>query len=65
MIDALEKEELVCRRGDPGDRRKILIRLTEKGKEYRDWLKEEFEKNASEILTKLEEEDIVAYQKSL
>jgi DNA-binding MarR family transcriptional regulator len=65
MIDAMEKEELVCRKGDPGDRRKTLICLTEKGKEYRDWLKGEFEKNASEILTKLEEEDIVAYQKSL
>jgi len=65
MIDALEKEELVCRRGDPGDRRKTLICLTEKGKKYREWLTGEFEKNASEVLKKLEEKDIVEYQKSL
>ena len=65
MIDALEKEELVCRKGDPGDRRKTLICLTEKGKDYRNWLIEEIEKNASEVLNKLEEEDIIAYQKGL
>jgi DNA-binding MarR family transcriptional regulator len=65
MIDALEKEELVYRRGDPKDRRKTLISLTEKGIEYRQWFKEEIEKNASEILEKLEEEDILAYQESL
>ena len=38
MIDALEKEELVYRRGDPSDRRKILVSLTEKGEDYRNWL---------------------------
>jgi DNA-binding MarR family transcriptional regulator len=65
MIDALEKEGLVFRKGDPADRRKTLICLTEKGKEYRNWLTGEFEKNASEVLTKLEEEDIIAYQKGL
>jgi DNA-binding MarR family transcriptional regulator len=65
MIDALEKEELVYRRGDPKDRRKTLISLTEKGIEYRIWFKGEIEKNASEILEKLEEEDILVYQESL
>lgn len=65
MIDALEKEELVYRRGDPKDRRKTLISLTEKGVEYRAWFKAEIEKQASEILEKLEEEDILAYKESL
>jgi len=65
MIDALEREELVCRKGDPDDRRKTLISLTEKGKDYREWFMEEIEKNASEILQKLDEEDIIAYQESL
>jgi MarR family transcriptional regulator, organic hydroperoxide resistance regulator len=65
MIDALEREELVCRKGDPSDRRKTLIFLTEKGKAYREWFMRELEKNASEILTKLDEEDILAYQGSL
>ncbi len=65
MIDALEREELVCRKGDPEDRRKTLISLTEKGKDYREWFMGEIEKNASEILKKLDEEDILVYQESL
>ena len=65
MIDALEREELVCRKGDPEDRRKTLISLTEKGKDYREWFVGEIEKNASEILKKLGEEDILVYQESL
>ncbi|HOW13202.1 MarR family transcriptional regulator [Methanosarcina sp.] len=65
MIDALEKEGLVYRRGDPGDRRKILVSLTEKGKSYRDWIKEKLEENCSEVLNRLAEEDIAAYQGSL
>jgi MarR family transcriptional regulator, organic hydroperoxide resistance regulator len=65
MIDALEREGLVCRKGDPTDRRKTLISLTENGKAYREWFMEEIEKNVSEILTKLDEEDIIAYQESL
>jgi MarR family transcriptional regulator, organic hydroperoxide resistance regulator len=65
MIDALEREELVCRRGDPGDRRKVLVSLTEKGKVYMDWFTGELEKNYSEVLNRLAEEDIAAYQESL
>lgn len=65
MIDALEKEGLVFRKGDPDDRRKTLISLTDKGKEYREWFTGEIEKNTSEILDKLDEENIVLYQKSL
>jgi len=65
MIDALEKEGLVCRRGDPGDRRKILVSLTEKGISYRDWFTEELGRNCSEVLNRLAEEDIAAYQESL
>jgi DNA-binding MarR family transcriptional regulator len=65
MIDALEKEELVCRRGDPADRRKILVSLTEKGNTYRDWFTEELERNCSEVLNRLAEEDITAYQEGL
>jgi len=65
MIDALEREGLVYRKGDPNDRRKTLISLTENGKAYREWFIGELEKNASEILTKLDEEDIRAYQESL
>lgn len=65
MIDALEREELVFRKGDPGDRRKTLISLTEKGKVYRDWFTEELEKSVSEVLNRLAEEDIAAYKESL
>jgi len=65
MIDALEREGLVCRKGDPEDRRKTLISLTEKGKAYREWFVGELEKNTSEIFRRLDEEDILAYQESL
>jgi len=65
MIDALEKEGLVYRKGDPEDRRKTLISLTEEGIAYREWFMEELEKKASEILRRLGEEDILAYQESL
>lgn len=65
MIDALEKEDLVCRRGDPEDRRKTLISLTDKGFEYRKLFMEELEESASEILNKLEGVEIDTYQESL
>ena len=65
MIDALEREGLVSRKGDPEDRRKVLISLTEKGTVYRDWLTEELEKSYSEVLNRLTEEDIAVYQESL
>lgn len=65
MIDALEKENLVYRKGDPEDRRKTLISLTEQGKEYRRWIIGEIEQNASKIFERLEEEDIDTYQMSL
>ena len=42
MIDALEKDELICRKKDPEDRRKTLLVLTEKGEKYREWLIGEF-----------------------
>ncbi|HHV23247.1 MAG TPA: MarR family transcriptional regulator [Methanosarcina sp.] len=65
MIDALERDGLVCRKGDPDDRRKTLISLTEKGRAYREWFMGELEKNVSKILRRLDEEDIFVYQESL
>ncbi|WP_011308403.1 MarR family winged helix-turn-helix transcriptional regulator [Methanosarcina barkeri] len=65
MIDALEREGLVCRKKDPQDRRKTLISLTEKGKAYREWFIGRLEENVSEILRRLGEEDILAYKESL
>lgn len=65
MVDALEEKELVYRKGDPGDRRKTLVSLTEKGEEYRAWLMEQTEERVSEILNRLDEKDIIEYQTSL
>lgn len=65
MIDALEREGLVCRKKDPQDRRKTLISLTEKGRAYREWFIGELEENTFEILRRLDEEDILAYKESL
>lgn len=65
MIDALEKNGLVCRKKDPGDRRKTLLVLTEQGEKYWEWLTGVFEKNASQILKKLGEKQLAEYRKSL
>jgi len=65
MIDTLEKEALICRRRDPQDRRKILISLTEKGREYRDWLIAEVQRILSRVLEKLNEAEINSYEESL
>ncbi|MDD3041605.1 MAG: MarR family transcriptional regulator [Methanosarcinaceae archaeon] len=65
MVDALEEKGLVYRKGDPEDRRKTLVSLTEKGVKYRAWLMEKTEESVSEILDRLDEEDITEYQASL
>ncbi|WP_332310039.1 MULTISPECIES: MarR family winged helix-turn-helix transcriptional regulator [Methanosarcina] len=65
MIDALEREGLVYRKKDPQDRRKNLISLTEKGNAYREWFIGKLEENVSDILRRLDEEDILAYKESL
>lgn len=65
LIDALEHYELVEREGDPEDRRKTLVSLTKSGEAYRIWITGQIEKNASEILEKLNEEELERYQNSL
>ncbi|AKB27845.1 Transcriptional regulator, MarR family [Methanosarcina siciliae C2J] len=65
MIDALEEEGVIRRRGDPEDRRKTLISLTENGREYRNWLTGEIQAIVAEVLGKLDEDEIISYQESL
>lgn len=65
IIDSLEKEGLIYRKGDPEDRRKTILSLTEAGKEYRSWLNAAIQEKVSEILDRLDDEEIVNYQESM
>jgi DNA-binding MarR family transcriptional regulator len=65
IIDSLEKEGLISRKGDPDDRRKTILSLTEAGEEYRDWLNAVIQEKVSEVLDRLDEEEIVEYQESM
>lgn len=65
IIDSLEKEGLISRSGDPDDRRKTILSLTEAGEEYRDWLNAVIQEKVSEVLDRLDEEEIVEYQESM
>ncbi|WP_226990610.1 MarR family winged helix-turn-helix transcriptional regulator [Methanosarcina acetivorans] len=65
IIDSLEKEGLIFRKGDPEDRRKTILSLTEAGQEYRNWLNAAIQAKVSEILDRLDEEEITSYQESM
>lgn len=56
-IDRLERNELVVRERDPGDRRGVLVRLTPKGVRLVDRLLVEHVENERELLGSLNEQD--------
>lgn len=65
MIDSLEKKEIVGRRTDPEDRRKVLISLTEKGKKYYEIMNKKMEEVDVFLMGHLEEQDIKDYEECL
>jgi DNA-binding MarR family transcriptional regulator len=65
IIDSLEKEGLIFRKGDPEDRRKTILSLTKAGKEYRSWLNAAIQAKVSEILDRLDEEEIDSYREGM
>lgn len=62
MIDSMEKKGIVNRRVDIEDRRKVMISLTEKGKEYYEILKEKVEEAQASIMCLLDEQDLKEYK---
>ena len=60
-LNSLEKKGLVTRRIDPEDRRRILVELTELGKEQARKHTEEILDNITQILSVLSEEDAREY----
>lgn len=62
MIDSMEKKGIVNRRVDIEDRRKVMISLTEKGKEYYEILKEKVEEAQASIMCLLDEKDLEEYK---
>ncbi len=65
MVDDLEKKGIVFRKTDPGDRRKVLVSLTEKGLEYYNRLSQITTEIADEILHFIDNRDVEDYMQSL
>lgn len=65
MINSLEKKEIVQRRADPQDRRKVLVSLTEKGEHYYEILNQKMEEADSFLMEQLEEQEIKEYKECL
>jgi len=65
MVDDLEKKGIVFRKTDPGDRRKVLVSLTEKGLEYYNCLSQITTEMADEILQFVDDKDVADYLRSL
>lgn len=62
MLDSLEKKEIISRRIDLEDRRKILISLTEKGERYYEILLEKIDEAQAHVMGFFEEEDLIKYK---
>jgi len=54
MVDALEAAGLVVRRADPGDRRSVLVSLTDDGRRLLDRLEHARRRSAEEVFGSLE-----------
>jgi len=65
MVDDLEKKGIVFRKTDPGDRRKVLVSLTEKGLEYYNCLSQITTEMADEILEFVDDKDVEDFHRSL
>jgi DNA-binding MarR family transcriptional regulator len=61
MVDDLEKKGMVFRKSDPGDRRKVLVSLTDKGLECYN----NFNEIVDELLKLVDEKDVNEYLQSL
>lgn len=57
MLNSLDNKELVTREIDTSDRRRIIVKLTEKGKEIAERNSQEIENHAAKILELLGEHD--------
>ncbi|AKB28483.1 Transcriptional regulator, MarR family [Methanosarcina siciliae T4/M] len=65
MIDSMETKGIVKRRIDPGDRRKVLVSLTEKGARYHEILLGIMEEVHASIMDFLDEQDLREYEACL
>ena len=65
LIGSLEELKLVYRKDDPKNKRKVLLYLTSKGKEYFYEQEEKFKKKIEEIFSSLSEKEFVSFKESL
>jgi DNA-binding MarR family transcriptional regulator len=59
LLDRMERDRLVTRRADPGDRRAQRIHLTEEGGQVRDRVLEVVDRTLNRVLRGVAEEDLV------
>lgn len=59
LVDSLEKYELVTRERDPGDRRKMIVTMTPKGKEITNRMQDYMGKYVKKKMEVLSDEDLV------
>lgn len=55
LLDSLEQEGYVEREPDPTDRRALIVRLTETGQQFLDWVVPQEQYELTELMTALEE----------
>lgn len=65
IVDRLMERDLVERMPHPGDRRVVLVRLTEKGKEFLERLSASMRSVAVPLLERLEVDDLAALDRGL
>ncbi len=62
MVDSLEKKGIVSRKADLGDRRRVLISLTEKGEKYYEIIQDKMEEIHASIAGFLDEQERREYK---
>jgi DNA-binding MarR family transcriptional regulator len=65
LIDSLEEKDMIKRSDDPNDRRKVWISLTSKGIEQMQIIEEQSRKGLAQMISNLDENEIVEICTSL
>lgn len=60
-LKSMEEKGVIERKADPEDHRKVLVTLTDKGREFSNQLKKQFEERLDYVINKLGEEKFEEY----
>ena len=65
LVDKLHAQDLVARRGDPSDRRRTLVELTENAQALVARLQEVRDERLTELLARLDDDDLRALERGI